>query len=313
MSAPAIAPGATIGFVGLGHMGGPMAANLVAAGYDVQGYDPAPAAREAAAGDGVRVVDSVVAAVAGADAVITSLPSGALLLQVYRADDGILASAAPGTLLIDTSTVDVDEARTAAHEASAAGMHALDAPISGGVVGARAGSLAFMVGGPQEAFDRAQPLFDVLGSRAVLCGGSGSGQVVKLCNNMLLAVHQIAVAESLALAQGLGVEAQAFYDVASVATGACWALNTNCPVPGPVPTSPANRDYEPGFTVNLMNKDLGLAIQAVERSGTHAELGRHAQAIFTAAAEAGDGDRDFSVVYRGIAERSGLAPAEATR
>ncbi len=312
MSVAAIAPGATIGFVGLGHMGGPMAANLVAAGYDVQGYDPAPAARDAAAADGVRVVDAVTDAVRGASAVMTSLPSGALLLKVYRDADGILAHAAPGTLLIDTSTVDVDEARTAAHEASAAGMLALDAPISGGVVGARAGSLAFMVGGPQEAFDRAQPLFEVLGARAVLCGGSGSGQVVKLCNNMLLAVHQIAVAESLALAQGLGVEAQAFYDVASVATGACWALNTNCPVPGPVPTSPANRDYEPGFTVNLMNKDLGLAIQAVERSGTHAELGRHAQEIFTAAADAGDGDRDFSVVYRGIAERSGLTLAPAT-
>lgn len=311
MSATAIAPGATIGFVGLGHMGGPMAANLVAAGYDVQGYDPAPAAREVALADGVRVVDAVADAVRGAAAVMTSLPSGALLLKVYRDADGILQHAAPGTLLIDTSTVDVDEARIAAHEASAAGMLALDAPISGGVVGARAGSLAFMVGGPQEAFDRAQPLFEVLGARAVLCGGSGSGQVVKLCNNMLLAVHQIAVAESLALAQGLGVEAQAFYDVASVATGACWALNTNCPVPGPVPTSPANRDYEPGFTVNLMNKDLGLAIQAVERSGTHAELGRHAQEIFTAAADAGDGDRDFSVVYRGIAERSGLTPAPA--
>ncbi len=179
-------------------------------------------------------------------------------------------------------------------------------------MGAEAGSLAFMVGGTQEAFDRAAPLLDVLGARAVRCGDSGAGQVVKLANNMLLAIHQIGVAEAMALAQGLGVEAQAFFDVASVATGACWALNTNCPVPGPVPASPANRDYAPGFTVNLMNKDLGLAIAAVEHSGTHAALGRHAQEIFAEAAEAGDGDRDFSVVYRGIAERSGLT-TEATR
>lgn len=302
-----IAPGATIGFVGLGHMGGPMAANLAAAGYRVQGFDPAPAAQAEAAAVGVVIVDSAGAAARGAAAVVTSLPSGALLLGTYRGDAGVLASAAPGTLLIDTSTVDVDEARTAAAEAAEAGMVALDAPISGGVVGARAGTLAFMVGGQAEAFAQAQPLFDVLGARAVHCGPAGSGQVVKLCNNMLLAIHQVGVAEALALAQRLGVEAQAFYDVASAATGACWALTTNCPVPGPAPASPANRGYEPGFTVDLMNKDLGLALAAVERSGTHAELGRHAGEIFRAAAQAGEGAKDFSIVYRGIAGRSGLA------
>ncbi len=307
MSQPEIAPGATVGFIGLGHMGGPMAARLAAAGYDVRGYDPVPSAREAAAAAGVAVVGSVAEAAREAVAVMTSLPSGALVLQVYRGPDGILASAAPGTLLVDTSTVDVDEARTAAAEAHAAGMLALDAPISGGVVGATAGTLAFMVGGSQEAFGRAQPLFEVLGARAVHCGDSGAGEAVKLCNNMLLAIHQVGVAEALALAQGLGVEPQAFFDVASAATGACWALTTNCPVPGPVPTSPANRDYEPGFAVDLMNKDLGLAIAAVERSGTDAALGRHAQEIFRAVGDRGDGGRDFSVVYRGIAERSGLA------
>ncbi len=307
----ALSPGATIAFVGLGHMGGPMAANLAAAGYRVQGTDPSPEAQAAAQARGVQIAGSIPEAVAGADAVITSLPSGAVLLAVYRGPEGVLAHAAPGTLLIDTSTVDVAEARTAATEAAAAGCEALDAPVSGGVVGAEAGSLAFMVGGSQPAFDRAAPLLDVMGARAVRCGDSGAGQVVKLANNMLLAIHQIGVAEAIALAQGLGVEAQAFFDVASVATGACWALNTNCPVPGPVPTSPANRDYAPGFTVNLMNKDLGLAIAAVEQSGTHAALGRHAQEIFTAAADAGEGDRDFSVVYRGIAERSGLLDGAA--
>jgi 3-hydroxyisobutyrate dehydrogenase len=313
MSTEAIPQGATVGFVGLGHMGGPMAANLAAAGFDVRGYDPLEPARAAAAAAGVTVVDSVAQAAHGAAAVLTSLPSGALLLKVYRGEEGILVNAIPGTLLIDTSTCDVDEARQASSEASDAGMLALDAPISGGVVGATAGTLAFMVGGSPEAFERGATIFDVLGARAVLCGGSGAGQAVKLCNNMLLAIHQVGVAEAFALAQNLGVEPQAFYDVASVATGACWALNTNCPVPGPVPTSPSNRDYEPGFTVSLMNKDLGLALAAVERSGTHAELGRHAQAIFTAAGEAGDADRDFSVVYRGIAERSGLSePAPTT-
>lgn len=312
MSTQAIPQGAQLGFVGLGHMGGPMAANLAAAGFDVRGYDPSESARAAAAAAGVTVVDSVSDAVRGSAAVLTSLPSGALLLKVYRGEEGILANAVPGTLLIDTSTCDVDEARQASSEASDAGLLALDAPISGGVVGATAGTLAFMVGGTQEAFERGAAIFEVLGARAVLCGGSGAGQAVKLCNNMLLAIHQVGVAEAFALAQNLGVEPQAFYDVASVATGACWALNTNCPVPGPVPTSPSNRDYEPGFTVSLMNKDLGLALAAVERSGTHAELGRHAQQIFTAAAEAGDADRDFSVVYRGIAERSGLAEPAPT-
>ena len=296
----------TIGFIGLGHMGGPMAINLAKAGYTVHGFDLVPEAVAKATDAGVIAVASVAEAATGADVVITSLPNGALVLGVYRGDEGILARAKPGALLIDTSTIDVDDARTASAEAAAAGLLHLDAPVSGGVVGAAAGTLAFMVGGSEEAFAAAAPVFDVLGARAVRCGDSGAGEAVKLCNNMLLAVHQIAVGEAFALAEKLGVSDQAFFDVASVATGTCWALNTNCPVPGPVPASPANRDYQAGFAVGLMNKDLGLAIAAVEKNGVHAELGKHAAEVY-AKLNAGDASgKDFSVVYRDIAERSGI-------
>jgi 3-hydroxyisobutyrate dehydrogenase len=306
MSSHDIAQGATIGFIGLGHMGGPMAINLAKAGYVVQGFDLDADAVARAEAAGVHAVASVAEAASGAAAVFTSLPNGALVLGVYRGEDGVLSNAAPGALLVDTSTVDVDDARAASSEAVAAGFDALDAPVSGGVVGAEAGTLAFMVGGTQAAFDRAAPLLDVLGARAVRCGDSGAGQAVKLCNNMLLAIHQIGVGEAFALAEKLGVEHQAFFDVASVATGTCWALNVNCPVPGPVPASPANRDYAPGFAVGLMNKDLGLAIAAVEKNGVHAELGTHARDVYAALGDGPSAGKDFSVVYRDIAARSGL-------
>lgn len=297
---------ARIGFIGLGNMGGPMAANLAKAGYHVQAYDAAPQALEALAHGSIQAVTSIAAAVSGADVVFTSLPDGAVVLQVYRGADGVLAHAKKGALLIDTSTVDVEHARAASAEAEAAGLMALDAPVSGGVVGAAAGKLAFMVGGSAQAFAAAAPYFDVLGSRAVHCGASGAGQAVKLCNNMLLAIQQIGVCEAFALAQALGVEAQAFYSVASVATGACWALNTNCPVPGLVPTSPANRDYKPGFAVSLMNKDLGLALAAVKKSGVHAELGALAQKIYAEVNASELKSSDFSVVFRQVLKRSGL-------
>ncbi len=296
----------TIGFIGLGHMGGPMAINLADAGYVVRGFDLMPEAVERAVNGGVTAVGSVAEAAAGADVIFTSLPNGALLLDVYRGDGGILSNADEGALLIDTSTVDVDDARAASAEAAAAGLRALDAPVSGGVVGAEAGTLAFMVGGTQDAFDAAGEVLAVLGSRAVRCGDSGAGQAVKLCNNMLLAIQQIGVSEAFALATALGVEPQAFYDVGSVATGACWALNVNCPVPGPVPASPANRDYEPGFAVGLMNKDLGLALAAVEKTGVHAELGAHARDVYAALGASEAATKDFSVIYRDIAAKSGL-------
>jgi 3-hydroxyisobutyrate dehydrogenase len=301
--------GTAVAFVGLGHMGGPMAINLAKAGYAVRGFDVVPDAVAKAEAAGVVPAPSIAAAVDGAEVVITSLPNGALVLDCYRGTDGIIANAAPRALLIDTSTIDVDDARTAASEAEVAGLLAIDAPVSGGVVGAEAGTLAFMVGGPDAAVEAARPVLDVLGARAVHCGASGAGQAVKLCNNMLLAIHQIGVAEAFALGEKLGVSHQALFDVSSVATGQCWALNVNCPVPGPVPTSPANRDYQAGFAVGLMNKDLGLAIAAVEKTGVHAELGRHAQQVYAALNEGERATKDFSVVFRDVAEKSGLDPA----
>lgn len=298
--------GKRVGFIGLGNMGGPMATNLAKAGYVVQAFDVSPQAREALAQTGVKAAASVAEAASGADVIFTSLPDGAVMLQVYRGPAGILAHSRKGALLIDTSTVDVEHARTASAEAAAAGMSALDAPVSGGVVGAAAGKLAFMVGGSAEAFAAAAPYFEVLGSRAVHCGEAGAGQAVKLCNNMLLAIQQIGVCEAFALAKALGVDPKAFHTVASVATGACWALNTNCPVPGLVDTSPSNRDYRPGFAVSLMNKDLGLALSAVNKHGVHAELGALAQRIYADLNASELRSSDFSVVYREVAKRSGL-------
>ena len=299
----------TIGFVGLGHMGGPMAINLAQAGYVVHGFDVVPEAVEKARAEGVVPVASVAEAAAGADVVITSLPNGGLVQKVYGGDEGVLANAPKGALLIDTSTIDVDEARGFSAEAEAAGLRHLDAPVSGGVVGATKGTLAFMVGGREDVFAAAAPYFGVLGAKAVHCGDSGAGQAVKLCNNMLLAIHQIGVGEAFALAEKLGVQDQVFYDVASAATGTCWALNVNCPVPGPVPASPANRDYEGGFAVGLMNKDLGLALAAVEKNGVHAELGKAAGQIYSSLNETDAAGKDFSVVYTEIADKSGVVKA----
>jgi 3-hydroxyisobutyrate dehydrogenase len=299
----------TIGFVGLGHMGGPMAINLAKAGYTVHGFDLVPEAVEKAKAEGVVPVASVAEAATGADVVITSLPNGGLVQKVYGGDEGVLKNAPKGALLIDTSTIDVDEARGCATDAEAAGLHHLDAPVSGGVVGATNGTLAFMVGGREDVFAAAAPYFGVMGAKAVHCGDSGAGQAVKLCNNMLLAIHQIGVGEAFALAEKLGVQDQVFYDVASAATGTCWALNVNCPVPGPVPTSPANRDYAGGFAVGLMNKDLGLALAAVEKNGVHAELGKAAGQIYRSLNETDAAGKDFSIVYSEIAQKSGVVKA----
>ncbi|MDO9407267.1 3-hydroxyisobutyrate dehydrogenase [Patulibacter sp.] len=296
----------TIGFVGLGHMGGPMAINLAKAGYVVHGFDVVPEAVEQARAEGVVPVGSVAEAATGADVVITSLPNGGLVAKVYEGDEGVLANAPKGALLIDTSTIDVDEARGFSAAAETAGLRHLDAPVSGGVVGATKGTLAFMVGGREDVVAAAAPYFDVLGAKAVHCGDSGAGQAVKLCNNMLLAIHQIGVGEAFALAEKLGVQDQVFYDVASAATGTCWALNVNCPVPGPVPASPANRDYAGGFAVGLMNKDLGLALAAVEKNGVHAELGKAAGQIYRSLNETEAAGKDFSVVYEEIASKSGV-------
>ncbi|WP_027507239.1 3-hydroxyisobutyrate dehydrogenase [Rhodococcus sp. UNC23MFCrub1.1] len=290
-----------IAFLGLGHMGGPMAANLAAAGHDVRGFDLVPASLDQAREKGITVAESAADAVAGASVVVTMLPSGKHVLDCYA---DVVPAAGAGTLFIDSSTIDVADARTAADVARAAGHRAVDAPVSGGVGGATAGTLTFMVGGDDAAVAEANPLLEIMGGKIVHCGQSGNGQAAKLCNNMILGVSMIAVSEAFVLGEKLGLTNQALFDVASTASGQCWALTTNCPVPGPVPTSPANNDYTPGFAAALMRKDLGLVSEAVRANGVEAQLGMLASAMYEAYA-AEHGDRDFSGIVQDIRERSG--------
>ncbi|MFB1043950.1 3-hydroxyisobutyrate dehydrogenase [Streptomyces chrestomyceticus] len=294
----------TVGFIGLGNMGGPMAANLVKAGHRVTGFDLVPEALATAADAGVAPAASAAAAVTDADVVITMLPAGRHVLALYQ-DGGLLAAARPGTLFIDCSTIDVADAR-AAHEAAVRDGHqALDAPVSGGVVGAEAGTLTFMAGGGEAEFARAEPLLAAMGKKAVHCGAAGAGQAAKICNNMILGISMIGVSEAFVLGESLGLSHQALYDVASTASGQCWALSVNCPVPGPVPGSPANHDYRPGFAAPLMAKDLGLAANAVRAAGVDAELGLRAAELYAAFAEGDGAAEDFSGIVRTIRQRSG--------
>ncbi|MYU20522.1 3-hydroxyisobutyrate dehydrogenase [Streptomyces sp. SID8352] len=294
----------TVAFVGLGHMGGPMAANLARAGHRVLGHDLVPEAVEAAGRAGAEPAGSATAAVREADVVISMLPAGRHVLDLY---DEALTAARPGTLFVDCSTVDVADARTAHERARTAGMRSLDAPVSGGVVGAEAATLTFMTGGGEEEFTEARPLLEAMGRRAVHCGGPGAGQAAKICNNMILGVSMIAVSEAFVLGESLGLSHQALYDVASTASGQCWALSVNCPVPGPVPSSPANRDYRPGFAAALMAKDLRLAVGAAKAGGVHTELGIRAAELYAEYAEGAGGARDFSAIVGTIRERSGDA------
>lgn len=302
-----------VAFIGLGHMGGPMAANLVAAGYPVTGFDVVPAALAAAAAAGVVVADSSAAAAAGADVIITMLPAGKHVFAAFDGEGsggGLLAAAKPGALFLECSTIAVEDARTAHEMVVASGHRGLDAPVSGGVMGAEAGTLTFMVGGSEDDFAAAGPLFDVMGKRIVLCGGPGAGQAAKVCNNMILGVSMIAVSEAFVLGEKLGLTHQALYDVAANASGQCWALTTNCPVPGPVPTSPANRDYQPGFAGALMAKDLGLAVEALNATGVDAVLGRSAEEIYREFALDGGAGTDFSAIINSIREASNRAGAD---
>ncbi|BDV32079.1 3-hydroxyisobutyrate dehydrogenase [Microbacterium terricola] len=296
-----------IAFLGLGHMGLPMAVNLVRAGFDVTGFDVVPAAVDAARAASIPVAASGSDAAAGCDVVITMFPSGRHVIDAYRGagdDPGLLAVAAPGALFLDCSTIAVDEARAAHELAVSASMRSLDAPVSGGVVGAENGTLAFMVGGAESDFEDALPILEAMGRRVVHCGEAGLGQAAKVCNNMILGVTQIAVAEAFVLGERLGLSHQALFDVASNASGQCWALTTNCPVPGPVPTSPANREYQPGFAGALMAKDLGLAAQALELTGVDARMGRLAGEIYTAFASGPGAGQDFSGIITTIRDDS---------
>ncbi|MGZ4661516.1 MAG: 3-hydroxyisobutyrate dehydrogenase [Arthrobacter sp.] len=305
-SASAAEPG-RIAFLGLGHMGGPMAVNLVEAGYDVVGFDVVPAALEKAEEQGVPTAASPAEAVAGASVVLTMLPSGQHVLDAYRGAGGVvglLDVAPPDTMFLDCSTINVDEAREASAIAVAAGHRAVDAPVSGGVVGAEAGTLTFMVGALPEDFEAVRPILEVMGRRVVHCGGHGSGQAAKICNNLILGVSMIAVSEAFVLGEELGLTHQALFDVASAASGQCWALTTNCPVPGPVPSSPANRDYQPGFAGALMAKDLKLALNAVKSTGVAARMGPLASEIYDTFAAEGGAGRDFSGIITDIRDKS---------
>ncbi|MDR6506021.1 3-hydroxyisobutyrate dehydrogenase [Arthrobacter oryzae] len=298
---------AHVAFLGLGHMGGPMAVNLVRAGYTVAGFDVVPAALEAAKEHGIPTVATPAEAVAGADVVLTMFPSGRHVLDAYRGTDGqpgLLDAAAPDTMFLDCSTINVDEAREASALAVAAGHRAVDAPVSGGVVGAEAGTLTFMVGALPEDFEAVRPLLEVMGKRVVHCGAHGAGQAAKVCNNLILGVSMIAVSEAFVLGEKLGLTHQALFDVASAASGQCWALTTNCPVPGPVPTSPANRDYQPGFAGALMAKDLKLALNALQSTGVAARMGPLASEIYDTFAAEGGAGRDFSGIITDIRDKS---------
>ena len=288
----------TIAFIGLGNMGLPMATNLSKAGHRVRGFDVVPAANEAAAKAGIIVAPSAVEAVQGASMVISMLPNGKLVLELYKS--GILQAASPGTLFIDSSTIDIGSARAASVLAAEAGMASLDAPVSGGVGGAAAGTLTFMAGGGAEDFARAKPVLELMGRRIVHCGDAGAGQAAKICNNMILGISMIAVGEAFVLAEKVGLSHQALYDVASTASGQCWSLTSYCPVPGPVPASPANNDYKPGFAAALMLKDMLLSQEAAAAAGAATELGKHAAKIYENFVTAGHGGVDFSGIINAI-------------
>jgi 3-hydroxyisobutyrate dehydrogenase len=280
-----------IAFIGLGNMGGPMAANLIKAGHAVAGFDLVATLRDDAAATGVAIAQSARHAVAKADVVISMLPAGRHVIAAWT---DILPAAKPGTLFIDSSTIDVESARRAHHAAAAAGMACLDAPVSGGVGGASAGTLTFMVGGEDSAFAIGKPVLEAMGKRIVHCGGAGAGQAAKICNNMILGATMIATCEAFVLAEKLGLSAQALYDVASTSSGQSWSLTTYCPVPGPVPNSPANKDYKPGFAAALMLKDLKLAQEAALGAGASTPMGAQAAQLYALFAASGHAGDDFS-------------------
>jgi len=292
----------TVAFIGLGNMGLPMAKNLLGANMVVQGFDLSADARSALVTAGGEAFETIAEAVKGADVVISMLPSGAIVKSVYEGDDGVFANATTGALMIDSSTIDVATSRAVSEKAASLGFSMVDAPVSGGVGGAAAGTLAFMVGGTAEAFAKAEPILDPMGAKIVHCGQSGNGQVAKACNNMVLAISMIGVSEAFNLGRSLGLDDQVFYDVAANASGQCWSLTSYCPVPGPVPTSPANNDYNPGFATALMLKDLNLAMDAAGSSGANTPLGALSRDIYTEMDKAGHGGTDFSAVIKHLSD-----------
>ncbi|QIQ85244.1 3-hydroxyisobutyrate dehydrogenase [Erythrobacter sp.] len=284
-----------IAFIGLGNMGGGMAANLVKAGHEVRAFDLSETALAAAKDAGCETFDTAKEACAEAEAVVTMLPNGQIVKQVYW--DDVIGHAPEGAVMLDCSTIDVATAREVIEVTEAHGYDMVDAPVSGGIAAANAGTLTFMVGGSDKAFGRAKPILEAMGKAVIHAGDAGNGQAAKICNNMLLAIQMIGTAEAFAMAEKLGLDAQTFYDISSVSSGQCWSMTSYCPVPGVGPESPADREYAPGFAAALMVKDLRLAIEAAEKAGAKAELGSHAKAIYEAFAEE-HGGVDFSGIIR---------------
>ena len=281
----------SIAFIGLGNMGGPMAANLVKAGHRVTGFDLVEASRAQAKADGVTIAATAVDAVKGAEVIITMLPAGKHVVSVWSE---AIPAAARGALMIDCSTIDVESARKAHGLAAAQQLPSVDAPVSGGTGGAKGATLTFMAGGDAKAFASAKPILEAMGRKIVHCGDAGAGQAAKICNNMILGISMIGVSEAFVLAEKLGLSHQALFDVASTSSGQCWSLTTYCPVPGPVPTSPANNDYKPGFAAALMLKDLKLSQEAAKAAGAQTPLGAHAESIYETFDKDGQGGVDFS-------------------
>ena len=289
---------ARIGFVGLGNMGLPMAQNLIKAGHQVEGVDVNAASVGKLVAAGGAAVETAKSAAGRADVFITMLPSGKEVREVYLGPSGAIENANEGTLLIDCSTIDVETAREVASAADQRGLMMLDAPVSGGIGGAAAATLTFMVGGSERAFVRAESILQKMGKTVVHAGGSGNGQAAKICNNMVLGISMIAVSEAFVLAEQLGLDHQKLFDISSKSSGQCWSMTTYCPVPGPVPTSPANRDYQAGFTAAMMLKDLKLSQAAAKASGARTALGAGAERIYSQYCESGESARDFSGIIR---------------
>ncbi|MCL2716123.1 MAG: 3-hydroxyisobutyrate dehydrogenase [Alphaproteobacteria bacterium] len=286
-----------IGFIGLGNMGGPMAANLVKGGYEVTAFDLSVASCEAARAAGATIAETAADAAGAADVVVTMLPAGKHVLAVFA---DIVPVMKAGALIIDSSTIDIESARRAHALAGEYQLNCVDAPVSGGTGGAVAATLTFMCGGQDAAFAQAKPVLEKMGKKIVHCGGNGAGQAAKICNNMILGISMIAIGEAFVLAEKLGLSHQALFDVASTSSGQCWSLTTYCPVPGPVPTSPANNDYKPGFATALMLKDLTLALAAAKTAGVEVALGTQAQQIYQEFDRAGHGGVDFSGIIKAI-------------
>ena len=288
----------TIGFIGLGNMGGPMVRNLLKAGHALKVFDLSQEAVAASVKDGAKAAKSAADAAAGAEVVFTMLPAGPEVREVYLGAGKVVQSAAKGTLMIDCTTADIPSVRAVIAAATEAGHDMIDCPVSGGVGGAAAGTLTMMAGGSDKAFARARPILAAVGKNIIHAGGPGNGQAAKMCNNMMLAIQTIAVCEGFLLAEKLGLDAQKLFDIASTATSQCWVMNSYCPVPGPVPASPANRGYKAGFTAAMMLKDLKLSQEAAQNAGVATPLGAEAAALYSLFARAGGAPADFTGIIR---------------